>query len=64
MLEDAHKGQEVMSAVSSAVKEERWGDAERSLKELMAIAERLRRGVGDKTHEVLMAPKPDTGDRG
>jgi hypothetical protein len=64
MLEDAHKAQEVMSAVSSAVKEERWGDAERGLKELMAIAEGLMRGVDDKTREMLMAPKPDTGDRG
>jgi hypothetical protein len=64
MLEDAHKAQEVMSAVSIAVKDERWGDAERNLKELQHIADRLLREVGNKTREVLMAPKPDRGDRG
>jgi hypothetical protein len=64
MLEDAHKGQEVMAAVSSAVKDQRWGDAERTLKELIAIAERLMRSVGDKTREALKAPAPDKGDRG
>jgi hypothetical protein len=64
MLEDAHKGQVAMSAVSRAVKDERWGDAERNLRELQAIAARLLREVGDKTREALMAPKPDRGDRG
>ena len=64
MLEDAHKGQEVMSVVAIAVKEERWGDAERGLKELVTITERLTRGVGDKAREMLMAPDPDQGDRG
>ena len=63
-LEDAHKGQEVMSAVSTAVRDERWGDAERCLKELQSISERLLRQVGDKTREALMVPKPDRGDRG
>jgi hypothetical protein len=53
-----------MSAVSTAVKDERWGDAERCLKELQSISERLLRQVGDKTREALMVPKPDRGDRG
>jgi hypothetical protein len=64
MLEEAHKGQEVMSAVASAVKDERWGDAQRGLSELQSITDRLLRDVGDKGREVLMAPKPDRGDRG
>jgi hypothetical protein len=64
MLQDAHKGQEVMSAVASAVKDERWGDAQRALTELQAITDRLLRGVGDKSREALMAPTPDHGDRG
>jgi len=64
MLEDAHKGQEVMSDVARAVKDERWGDAERALKELQSLTERLQRGVGDKVRDALMAPKPDRGDRG
>ena len=53
-----------MSAISSAVKDERWGDADRCLRELQGILERLMRGVGEKTREELMAPTPDKGDRG
>jgi hypothetical protein len=64
MLEDAHKGREVMSEVANAVKDERWGDAQRGLKELQGLTERLLRGIGDKSREVLMAPKADRGDRG
>jgi hypothetical protein len=64
MLKDAHKSQELIAAVTSAVKDERWGDAERGLKDLLAILDRLMRGVGDKTRETMMAPKADKGDRG
>jgi hypothetical protein len=64
VLEDAHKGQEVMSEVASAVKDERWGDAQRGLTELQAITGRLFRGVGDKSREVMMGPTPDRADRG
>ena len=59
MLEDAHKEQEVMSAVASAVKEERWADAQRSLQDLESLTERLVRGVSDKQREVMMVPTPD-----
>jgi len=64
MLEDAHKGQEVMSAVARAVKDERWADAQKSLQELQSITERLMRGLGDKQRDTMRAPKPDRGDRG
>lgn len=64
MLRDAHKGQEVMSAAAAAVKDERWGDAQRSLLELQQITTTLLSEVGDKVHEQMMAPKPDKGDRG
>ena len=63
MLRDAHKGQEVMGAAASAVKDERWCDAQRSLLELQQITTTLLREVGDKVHEQMMAPKPDKGDR-
>ena len=43
MLRDAHKGQEVMSAAASAVKDERWGDAQRALLELQQITTTLLR---------------------
>jgi hypothetical protein len=64
MIEDAHKGLEAMSAVGTAIKMEQWGEAERWLRELQEITQRLLRGVGDKTQEALMAPQPDKGDRG
>ncbi len=64
MLRDAHKGAEVMSGVASAVKDERWADAERGLQELQQIASKLMREIGDKQRELMMTPKPDRGDRG
>lgn len=64
MLRDAHKGAEVMSGVASAVKDERWADAERGLQELQRIASKLMREIGDKQRELMMTPKPDRGDRG
>ena len=63
MLRDAHKGAEVMSGVASAVKDERWADAELGLQELQQIASKLMREISDKQRE-LMTPKPDRGDRG
>ena len=64
MLHDAHMGLEVMSRVASAVKDERWGDAERSLQELQQITTTLMSQVGDKQAEVMRTPKADKGDRG
>lgn len=64
MLQDAHRAQELSGDVTAAVKDERWGDADRHLRALHEITSRLLREVGDKTREELMAPKPDRGDRG
>ena len=51
MLQDAHKGQEAMSKAASAVKDERWGDAQRALKDVQDIITTLMREVGDKAQE-------------
>jgi flagellin-specific chaperone FliS len=64
MLRDAHKGMEAMSMVAHAIKDERWGEAERLLQQLQEIITTLARQVGDKSRETLMAPTPDRGDRG
>ena len=40
MLREAHKGLEVMGMVAGAVKDERWGDAERGLQELQELNRR------------------------
>jgi hypothetical protein len=63
MLREAHKGQEVMSAAASAIKDERWGDAQRLLQQLQQLAAGLMQAVGDKVQEKTMAPKSDHGDR-
>jgi hypothetical protein len=54
---------EAMSAVASAVKDERWADAQRALQEVQRAVEVLLRGVGGKQREAMMAPTPDKGDR-
>jgi hypothetical protein len=64
MLRDAHRGLEMMSSVASAIKEERWADAERSLQDLQQLMAGLMRAVGDKQREQMMVPKPERGDRG
>jgi hypothetical protein len=64
MLRDAHKGLELMSAAASAIKEERWADAERSLQALQQLTATMQRAVGDKQREQMLAPKPERGDRG
>ena len=61
MLRDAHTAQEIAGEVSSAVKEERWGDATRHLIELQEITSRLLREVGEKSHERLAAPNLSSG---
>ena len=63
MLQDAHKGLEAMSRVASAVKDERWGDAERALQEVQQTITTLMREVGEKVQEKMLVPKPDKGDR-
>jgi hypothetical protein len=63
MLQDAHKALEAMSAASTAIKEERWHDAQQTLQQLQALLTSLMRGVGDKAQEAVMAPTEDPRDR-
>ena len=63
MLRDAHKGQEVMNAAAGAIKDERWGDAQRLLQELQQLTTGLMEAVGGKVQETTRAPKADNGDR-
>jgi hypothetical protein len=64
MMQQAHEAMEKMSAVASAVKDERWGDAERSLNELRTVLDTLSNGIADHVRATLDAPKPDPRDRG
>jgi hypothetical protein len=64
VLEEAHKALEAMGAASTAIKDGSWGEAERSLRQVQETVGRLLREVGEKSREILMAPKPDMGDRG
>jgi hypothetical protein len=64
VLEEAHKALEAMTAACTAMKVEEWGEAERSLHQVQDTVGRLLREVGEKSREVMMAPKPDMGDRG
>ena len=63
MIRDAHKAQEAMHEAALAMKNEQWGEAERSLQEVQGLVAQLLREVGDKTQEALRAPKPDERDR-
>ena len=64
MLEEAHKALEAMTAACTALKAEAWGESERSLHQVQETVARLLREVADKSREVMMAPRPDRGDRG
>ena len=64
MLKQAHKAMEKASVVASAVKDGRWGEAERQLQELMTILDTLSNGIGEKVRSELDAPEPDQRDRG
>ena len=64
MLEEAHEGLEVMSAVCSAIKGEEWAEAERCLTQIQEITGRLLREVAEKSREAMMAPKRDQGEVG
>jgi hypothetical protein len=63
MLEEAHEGLEVMSAVCSAIKGEEWAEAERCLAQIQEITARLLREVSEKSRRARMTAKPDRGDR-
>ena len=45
--------------VASAVKDERWGDAQRALQDVQQLITTLMGEVGDKAKEKKTAPKPD-----
>jgi hypothetical protein len=46
MLEEAHKALEAMNAASTAIKDEAWGEAERSLHQVQETVGRLLREGG------------------
>ena len=64
MLKQAHEAMEKASAVASAVKDERWGEAKRQITDLTAIVNTLSKGVGEKVRAELNTPEPDSRDRG
>lgn len=64
MLKQSHEMMEKASALASAVKDERWGDAERVVQEIERVLDILGNGVRDKVRTDLNAPKPDHRDRG
>jgi hypothetical protein len=64
MLQQAHVSLEMMSALASAVKDERWGEAERILLKLKVSLDVLGEAIGNKAREGLNVPRPDNRDRG
>jgi len=64
MLRQSHEVMEKASSLASAVKDERWGDAERLLRELEIVLDVVSNGIRDKVRSNLGAPKPDSRDRG
>jgi hypothetical protein len=64
MLEQSHEMMEKASALASAVKDERWGDAERILQDIEVVLDVLGNGIRDRARSELNAPKPDPRDRG
>jgi len=63
-MQQAHEAMEKMSAVASAVKDERWGDAERSLNDLRTAIDAISNGVAERVRGAIGAPEPDRRDRG
>lgn len=64
MMQQAHEAMEKMSAVASAVKDERWGDAQRRLNELRTMLDAISNGVAEHVRGTLDAPEPGARDRG
>lgn len=64
MLKQSHELMEKASALASAVKDERWGEAERIVQELERGLDIISNGVRDKIRTDLNAPKADHQDRG
>ena len=64
MLKHAHEAMEKASVVASAVKAERWSEAQRQLQKLMTILDTLSNGIGEKVRAELDVPEPDPRDRG
>lgn len=63
-MQQAHEAMEKMSAVASAVKDERWGDAERCINEVRTALDAISNGVAEHVRGKLGAPEPDQRDRG
>jgi hypothetical protein len=64
MNQDIHDVVRSAESARTAILSEDWGLAQRMLTEAQDRIGRLLREVGDKSREVMMAPKPDRGDRG
>jgi hypothetical protein len=64
MLQQAHESLEKMSALASAIKDERWGDGERVLRELKVLLDGLTEGINSNVRSEISAPTPDKRDRG
>jgi hypothetical protein len=64
MLKQSHEVMEKASALASAVKDERWGDAERIMQKLRGELDVLGNGIRDRVRSEVDAPQPDTRDRG
>jgi len=64
MLKQAHEAMEKMSAVASAMKDERWGDADRLIHELSTMLDTISNDVSTKVRGAMTAPEPDPRDRG
>jgi hypothetical protein len=63
MLKTSHLGLEAMSAACSALKDERWTDAQKRLTEVAQLVQQLQNDVGERQRAAMMVPEPDKGDR-
>ena len=64
MNQEVHDLVRSTEGARTAIQREDWGVAQRMVTEAQDRSGRLLREVGDKSREVMMAPKPDRGDRG
>lgn len=63
MLQDADKAAEAILGARDAIKREMWGEALQRLNEAQEKLTGLLREVGDKSREVLQAPRAEKSDR-
>lgn len=64
MNQEIHEVIRSAESAREAIAREDWGNAQRFLKDALDRTGRLLRDVGDKSHEVMRAPKVDRADRG